>query len=166
MNNGVIVCNAGPLIALSLVGNLDLLQRLYDRVLAPEAVVREVVESGAGRAGAIEVEAASWLEHVRLDSPPEPLLAKELGAGKAAVITVAYQLSATLVLIDEQRARRIAEQAYGLRVKGSAGILVAAKRANFIPAVRPLLAAMADHGYFLSRRLIKRACQEAGETSE
>jgi len=41
MNNGVIVCNAGPLIALSLVGNLDLLHRLYDRVLAPEAVVRE-----------------------------------------------------------------------------------------------------------------------------
>ena len=30
MNNGVIVCNAGPLIALSLVGNLDLLHRLYD----------------------------------------------------------------------------------------------------------------------------------------
>ena len=166
MNNGVIVCNAGPLIALSLVGNLDLLHRLYDRVLMPEAVVREVVESGAGRAGAIEVKAASWLEHVPLDSPPEPLLAKELGAGEAAVITVAYRLSANLVLIDERRARRIAEQAYGLRVKGSAGILVAAKRANLIPAVRPLLEAMADQGYFLSRRLIKRACQEAREIIE
>ena len=166
MNNGVIVCNAGPLIALSLVGNLDVLHRLYGRVLAPEAVVREVVESGAGRAGAIEVEAASWLEHVQLDSPPEPLLAKELGAGEAAVITVAYRLSANLVLIDERRARRIAEQAYGLRVKGSAGILVAAKRANLIPAVRPLLEAMADQGYFLSRRLIKRACREAGEIIE
>jgi predicted nucleic acid-binding protein len=166
MNNGVIVCDAGPLIALSLVRNLDLLHRLYDRVLVPEAVVREVVESGAGRADAIEVEAACWLEHVPLDAPPEPLLAKELGVGEAAVITVAWRLGATLVLLDERRARRIAEQAYGLRVKGSAGILIAAKRANLIPAVRPLLEAMANQGYFLSRRLVERACQEVGETIE
>jgi len=166
MSNRVIICNAGPLIALSLVRNLDLLHRLYDRVLVPEAVVHEVVESGTGRAGALEVEAASWLEQVSLDAPPEPLLAKELGAGEAAVITVAHRLSATLVLLDERRARRIAEQAYGLRVKGSAGILIAAKRANLIPAVKPLLTAMADQGYFLSRRLIERACQEVGETIE
>jgi len=134
MNHGLIVCNAGPLIALSLVGNLDLLHRLYNRVLVPEAVVREVVESGSGRAGATEVETASWLERVSLDPPPEPLLAKELGSGEAAVITVAYRLSANLVLIDERRARRIAEQAYGLQVKGSAGILVAHVR--FCPCSR------------------------------
>ncbi|MFO1429002.1 MAG: DUF3368 domain-containing protein [Candidatus Competibacteraceae bacterium] len=166
MSNGLIVCNAGPLIALSLVGKLDLLHHLYDRVLVPEAVVREIVESGVGRAGATEIKAASWLEHVQLDFPPELLLAKELGAGEAAIITVAYRLSANLVLIDERRARRIAEQAYGLRVKGSAGILVAAKRANLIPAVRPLLETMAGQGYFLSRRLMERVCQEAGEAIE
>ena len=70
MNNGVIVCNARPLIALSLVGNLDLLQRLYDRVLAPEAVVREVVESGAGRAGAIEVEATTCVNYCKASLQP------------------------------------------------------------------------------------------------
>ncbi|HEY4591712.1 MAG TPA: DUF3368 domain-containing protein, partial [Thermoanaerobaculia bacterium] len=61
------------------------------------------------------------------------------------------------------RARRIAEQAYGLRVKGSAGILVAAKQAGLLPAVQPLLEGMRAQGYRLSQRLIDRAVLEAGE---
>ena len=163
MSEGPVLCNAGPLIALSLIRQLDLMARLYGHVLVPEAVLREVVESGAGRAGALEVRAAPWIERIRLNAPPDPLLSEELGPGEAEVIAAGYQLGARLVLIDERRARRIAEQAYKLRVKGSAGILVSAKRAGFVSEVRPLLLSMGRQGYFLSERLIARACAEAGE---
>lgn len=163
MSDGPVVCNSGPLIALSMVGCLDLLEKLYRRVLLPEAVFREVVESGAGRVGARQVAMAPWLERIRSSSPPEPLLANELGPGEAEVIATAYRLKARLTLIDERRARRIAEQAYGLRVKGSAGILVAAKHAGLVRRVKPLLEAMSSQGYFLSSRLMARACREAGE---
>lgn len=163
MSEGPIVCNAGPLIALSTVGQLGLLEKLYRRVLIPNAVVREIVGAGAGRIGAAEVAAASWLEQIAPQALPEPLLDLELGPGEAAVIAAAHRLQAQLVLIDERRARRIAEQAYGLRVRGSAGILVSAKRAGLIPAVRPLLETLSREGYFLSARLIDRATQEAGE---
>lgn len=165
MYDGPIVCDSGPLIALSMVARLDLLPELFSRVVAPAAVLREIVESGAGRLGAREVEGATWLEQVDDEVLPEPLLALEVGPGEAAVIAVASRLGAPLVLVDELRARRIAERAYGLRVKGSAGVLVAAKRAGLIRAVRPLLESMAEQGYFLSRRLIERAFREAGESS-
>ena len=165
MPEGPIVCNAGPLIALAMVGHLDLLAKLYRRVLVPEAVFREVTGSGVGRIGAAEVASASWLEHVSGDLSVEPLLAKELGPGESEVIAAAHHLGARLVLIDERRARLIAEQAYGLRVKGSAGILVAAKRAGLISAVHPLLERMRAQGYHLSQRLIDRAVLEAGEES-
>jgi predicted nucleic acid-binding protein len=163
MAEGPIVCNTGPLIALSMAGHLDLLARLYHRVFVPEAVLREVVGAGTGRIGAAEVASAGWLERVSGELPVEPLLAKELGPGESAVIAAAHHLGARLVLIDERRARRIAEQAYGLRVKGSAGILVAAKRAGLIPAVQPLLERMRAQGYYLSQRLIDRTLVEAGE---
>jgi predicted nucleic acid-binding protein len=163
MDEGPILCNAGPLIALSMVECLEVLERLYRRVLVPEAVFREIVDSGAGRAGSREIESASWIEILRSEPPPEPLLASELGAGEAAVIAAAHRLGADLVLLDERRARRIAEQAYNLRVKGSAGILVAAKRAGLISAVRPLLESMSSQGYFLSRRLVDAASRESGE---
>jgi uncharacterized protein len=139
MAEGPIVCNTGPLIALAMVGHLDLLPRLYRRILVPEAVIREAVGSG-GRTGADEIAAAGWVERVAESLPLEPLLTKELGLGESAVIAAAHHLRARLVLIDERRARRIAEHAYGLRVKGSAGVLVAAKKAGLIPALRPLLA--------------------------
>ena len=163
MNDGPVICNAGPLIALSLIRRFDLLAQLYGRVLIPQAVFQEVVESGAGRAGAIETRSAPSIEPLRLERPPDPLLAKELGSGEAEVIAAGYALGARLVLIDERRARRIAEQAYRLRVKGSAGILVSAKRAGLLPSVRPLLEEMGRRGYFLSERLIERACTEVGE---
>ncbi|MEO8197323.1 MAG: DUF3368 domain-containing protein [Thermoanaerobaculia bacterium] len=94
---------------------------------------------------------------------PDPLLAAELGAGEAAVIASAYQIGARLVLLDDRKARRIAMGAYKLRVIGSAGVLVFAKRAGAIPAVRPLLDAMIDRGYYLSQRLVDQATIAAGE---
>lgn len=158
-----IVCNAGPLIALSTIGHLGLLEKLYRRILVPDTVVQEVVGAGAGRIGVAELEAASWIERVATGVLPEPLLAMELGPGEAAVISTAHRLKARLVLIDERRARRVAEHAYGLRVKGSAGILISAKRAGLIPRVRPLLETLSREGYFLSARLIDRALLEAEE---
>lgn len=165
MADGPIVCNAGPLIALSMVGQLDLLRHLYERVIVPDVVIREVSAGGSGRPGFPEVPSASWLERVHHPAP-EPLLAFELGAGESAVIATAHHMKARLVLIDERRARRIAEQAYGFRVKGSAGILVSAKRAGLVPAVGPLLEEMIRQGYFLSRRLLQRAMLEAGEATD
>lgn len=164
MPDGPVISNTGPLIALATIGQLDLLLKLYGRVLIPQAVIHEVTVAGAGRVGAAELAAAEWLEGMPAEVSPEPLLAKELGPGEAEVISAAYRLKAQLVLIDERRARRIAEQAYGLRVKGTAGILVAAKRKGLIPEVGPLLESLVERGYYLSRRLIDRAIEEAGES--
>jgi hypothetical protein len=100
---------------------------------------------------------------VILDIPPDPLLAAQLGDGEGEVIALGYQRNARLVLVDERRARRIARQAYKLNVRGTAGILIAAKRAELIIAVRPLLGKMIAQGYYISQRLFDRACLEANE---
>lgn len=163
MNEGPVVCNAGPLIALAGIAQLPLLRALYRRILVPEPVIEEVVRSGAGRAGAIEIASAQWLEVVSPPTEPDALLAAELGTGESAVLRVAARLRAPLVLIDERRARRIATQVYRLKVRGTAGVLVEAKRGGFIPTIRPLLEAMVQNGYFLSTRLVETACSAAGE---
>ncbi|HVT18236.1 MAG TPA: DUF3368 domain-containing protein [Thermoanaerobaculia bacterium] len=54
-------------------------------------------------------------------------------------------------MIDERRARRIAAQVYGLAVKGTAGILVEAKRAGIVSKVRPLLEDMLPSSAMNSR---------------
>jgi len=162
MDSFPIICNAGPLIALAIVDQLQVLPALYKSILVPEAVWSEVVDSGFGRAGAAKLKTAQWIEvvpSIAVDSFVEA----ELGRGESQVIALGRAREAALVLIDELLARRVASQVYGLRVKGSAGILVQAQKAGMIPAVRPLLHEMKERGYYLSDRLIERACSEVGE---
>ena len=158
-----VVVNSGPLIALSHLGRLDLLRALFGRVLVPDAVWDEVVESGRGRPGAAEVETADFLERRLIDRTPDALLAAELGAGEAAAITLAQQVSARLVLLDDRKARRVAEQAYDLPVRGTVRLLVDAKRLGLVDAVRPLLDALVSAGYRLSQRIIDAATESADE---
>lgn len=66
-------------------------------------------------------------------------------------------------MLDDRKARRIAEIAYGIRVKGVAGILVSAKRRGFLGQVIPVLKSMRIAGYYLSERVLEAVRQEAGE---
>ena len=58
------VSDSSPLIHLAKIEALELISRLYSRVLIPPAVWREVVEESDGRPGAVEMEkavAAGWI---------------------------------------------------------------------------------------------------------
>lgn len=57
-----IVSNASLLINLSRIGKLDLLHDLYDEVIIPEAVWKEVVVEGTGQPGADAIETAAWIK--------------------------------------------------------------------------------------------------------
>ena len=46
-----VVCNTGPLIALSVLERVDLLTDLFDEVLVPTPVHREIVAGGPAGAG-------------------------------------------------------------------------------------------------------------------
>jgi predicted nucleic acid-binding protein len=65
-------------------------------------------------------------------------LCSVLDVGEAEAIVLALERHADLVLVDERRGRRQATAA-GLSVTGLVGVVVAAKRARFIDAVKPLL---------------------------
>ena len=157
------VINAGPLIALSLIDRLHLLPGLFAECWVPQTVFDEVTVAGFGKPGATSLQNADWLERVRIIPTPDPLLVMELDAGEAEVITLARLLSPSIAIIDERRGRRIAQQVYGLPVKGTAGILVEAKRRGLIAEVRTSLLALRSAGYFLAGSVVDAACEAAGE---
>lgn len=115
------VVNSGPLVALSITGQLDLLPALYAECWAPQTVFNEVAVAGICKPGATSIQAADWQARVRLAPIPDPLLVMELDAGEAEVISLARQLSPCMAIIDERRGRRIAQQVYGLPSKQRQG---------------------------------------------
>jgi len=157
------VINAGPLVALSLLDQLNLLPALFNECWVPQTVFNEVAVAGIGKPGAKSLHGADWLARVRVSPIPDPLLVMELDVGEAEVISLARQLSPCMAIIDERRGRRIAQHVYGLPVKGTAGILVEAQRRGLISGVRPRLLELRTAGYFIADSVIAAACQAAGE---
>lgn len=95
---------------------------------------------------------------------PQPLnsLSVVLGRGEAEAISLARQYADSLLLLDDNQARRAAKT-LDLSIIGTAGILLRAKNEGIIQAVKPLLYSMREHGYFLSNAIIQYACRQADE---
>ena len=122
----IVVSDASPLNYLVLIGHVDVLPILFDRIVAPPAVISELLHPGSPPpVHAWATAPPSWLEIV----PPSKLEpALKLGAGETEAISVARELNADMLLIDERKATAVAHR-LGLRVVGTLNVLaVAAER--------------------------------------
>jgi predicted nucleic acid-binding protein len=157
-----VVCNTGPLIGLAQIGLETLPFQLYSEVIIPSTVRAELLAKPSTEHARL----AAVLQRARIHgckNPPDALLVAELDLGEAHVITAARELGITHVLIDERKARRIATHIYQLHVKGTAGLLVDAKKKGLIPLVGPYLDGMIKAGYFLGPSLVEACLKAANE---
>jgi uncharacterized protein len=58
----IVISDTSPIINLAGIGQLNLLQQLYSKIVIPDAVYRESSVVGTGQPGAIEVQTLSWIE--------------------------------------------------------------------------------------------------------
>jgi predicted nucleic acid-binding protein len=159
------VTNSSILIALSTIGQLSLLhQRFPDGVFLPQAVWREVVETGKGQPGAQDVASASWLTIRQVTNTSIiSLLRIELDEGEAEAIALVAENPVDAILLDEKNARRVARQ-MGLPVLGTVGILIWAKQQGLIITLKEQLDALQNQGKFrLSQSLYQEALNRVGE---
>ena len=116
----IVISDSSPLITLARAQYLELLREFYGQVTIPREVYEEVTVRGAGLPGAKEVQRASWMLVQPNPSNVAPALkaaCSGLGAGERSVIHLASTQNADLVLIDEARARRAAQNV-GLTNRG------------------------------------------------
>lgn len=159
-----IVCNTGPLIALGLLGKLDLLKDLFSEVLIPEAVQREIEQGGVKQLGLESYRGAGWIRVTPL-AGRDALLEALLDAGEAAVINLAREQVLPLVLIDERKARKVARDIHGLQVIGTARILVEAKRRGLLGEIASSFSKLRQEGYWIHDTIVQTALREVGEAS-
>jgi predicted nucleic acid-binding protein len=157
-----IVCNSGPLIALGILGKLDILKSLFDEVLIPDAVQREITQGGLKFSGLENFQKARWIR-VAAPKQKDALLSALLDAGEAAVIDLAREQNIKLVLIDERKARKVARDVYGLQPVGTARILVEAKKTNLLREIAAPLKKLRQEGYWIHEDIVQTALREAGE---
>ncbi len=153
------VADTSPIIALVGLGELRLLDALFEQVAVPFEVWEELAE----KPGAPELDALRALERAHFfPAPPIPIEAAALHIGEAAAIALAQTFPGSIVVLDDLAARRVAT-ALGLPVMGTLGMLTEAKRRGLVPLLRPLIDRMLEAGYRLGPDLVRMVLEAAGE---
>jgi uncharacterized protein len=140
----IVVSDASPLIALSSVDRLDLMQLLFDTVIIPVSVRDEIM----GAAAKIMVDLPSFIrvEPVAAELPVR-FLKLNLHAGESEAISLALERDIQGIILDDKQTREIAAE-LGLKVIGTLGLLILARRKGFLSEVRPLMAQIIERVNF------------------
>jgi len=158
------VANAGPLIALAKIDHFSLLHELFRIVIVPQAVWEEVVVKGAGRPGAelaISAHQDGWLQQLSVqDTLAVTMLRATLGPGESEAIVLAQQLKPEWMLLDDDLARAHALR-LGLRVTGTAAILLAASQAGLVADLKATLDELRTRGFWLRERVYQAVLTKA-----
>jgi predicted nucleic acid-binding protein len=155
-----IVINTSPVLALSAaLGDLKVLQVLYEKVFVPFEVCQEIEAGGLSGFSVAEFKAAHFLH--KLDKPLtiSPFLKNSLDIGEASVIQLALDQGIQTVCIDETVGRRIA-RLNNLSLTGSIGILVRAYKEGHDFSMPEAIKNMQARGIWLSEGVIAVALRE------
>jgi predicted nucleic acid-binding protein len=156
----VVIADSSPLNYLTLIGVVDVLHRLYGRVVVPKEVVAELIEPAAPQV------VRRWASNlpdwivvravvVAADDMPH------LDAGERAAIALAQSERDALLLIDET-AGRIEASRRGIRNTGTLGVLRAAAIREYVD-LPTALARILETNFRVSMELVTALLAEDGE---
>ena len=146
----IVVSDSTCLIGLERVGKLDILPALFDSVMIPPEVGREFGGKFA------------WLivENVT-NNLLVAALQMTVDAGEAEAIALASDKNCLLITDDKQA--RAAAKRLGVSIIGTVGILIRAKQNGIISEIKPILNALDENEFRISRALREEALKIVGE---
>ncbi len=162
MTNRTIIGDSSPLIALAIIEQLELLPKLYSRVVIPQKVWQEITVQGVGLAGAAAIKQLEWLVIEKVSPEFVKPLSILLDAGEAEAIALAMNSPDSIVLLDNAQARRVAEH-FGVNRIGTLGVLRRAKKAGLIDAIKPYTVQLQENGIYMRQNLVDAVLHDVGE---
>ncbi len=144
------IIDTSIVIALSNIGRLELLRELFPNVLVPKAVAEEYGEP-----------LPSWIEVLEVKHKHlVQVLLEYLHRGEAEAIALAVELQGVVIALDDKKARRAARR-LGLRVIGTLGILILAKKKGLLSDLREEIGKLLHTSFWLSQDVIQEALKRA-----
>lgn len=156
----IIVADSSALIALATCSALDVLLDLYDNIYVPSAVYYEVSQADKPQAATLQ----EFLHERIVEINPNQLIIAVggLGTGELEAMALYQQLQADKLLIDDRKAKRVA-QANGIECIGVLGLLLLAKHHGHISEITPFINQLSESSLHYSQAILLKALQLAGE---
>ncbi|OJV12383.1 MAG: DUF3368 domain-containing protein [Dyadobacter sp. 50-39] len=146
----VIIADTSRLILLEKIQELDLLRKIFEQVTITDEIARE-----------FGGDLPDWVV-VRSASKKNLAYNFDLDPGEASAIALALELNSTLVILDDYKARKVAQR-IGLDISGTLGVFLKAKNLNVIQSVRPLLEKIQQTNFRYSQKIFDQILLLAGE---
>ena len=155
----LIVADTTPLISLMKIERLDLLEKLFQRVVIPDAVYRELTSSVSFPEEARQIAKSEFIDRISVaDARSIDLFRRSAGLdlGESEAIIYASAHHADILLMDEAKGRQIAKT-MGLTVMGTIGILLESFGEGFLAAedIESALAKLKANNRYISGKLIR-----------
>jgi predicted nucleic acid-binding protein len=148
----VVVADTSPLNYLILIEAIELLPRLYGRIVIPVEVLNELIDEGAPRpVSEWAMKLPDWVEVRTAPLSSDPTLSR-LDEGERCAILLAQSEAEVLLLIDEA-AGRLEASRRGIPNTGTVGVLRAASIAQLVD-LRFTLARLVATNFRISKPLL------------
>jgi predicted nucleic acid-binding protein len=117
----IIIADTSCLIVLTNIGELQILHKMYGEVLTTLDIAIEYGDS-----------LPDWIEIVKVkDKYKQQILELQIDKGESSAIALALETQGSTVILDDFKARKIANQ-LGISLTGTLGIIIKAKQIGII----------------------------------
>lgn len=148
----VIISDTSCLIILTKIGEFDLLKKVYGKIATTTEIAEEFGEP-----------LPDWVEVKDVeDKHRQQLLEVHIDKGESSAIALALQTPGSVLILDDYRARRIAEKLQ-LTYTGTIGVIIKSKLLGIIPSIKPLLEKIRRTNFRISLEIEIQALEEANE---
>jgi len=156
-----VVSNTTPIISLLKIDKLQILKDLYGEIIIPQEVFNEI-EAGKSKGYYADLSKIEWIKVKKIKDQKSLSYFLDLDKGESETIILATEIDADLTILDETLGRYHAKHA-GLKLTGTLGILLKAKKIGYIKEIKPLLYELKERGIWLSNNLIQKVLKLANE---
>ncbi|MCR9099167.1 MAG: DUF3368 domain-containing protein [bacterium] len=159
MSEGLVISDSGPIFSLAVIDKLSILEVVFDEIAIPKAVWEEITKDK-------ETEyydriAGFFKDRVRIISGFNELTFV-MDYGESESVVLYREINANYLLIDDKKARRIAEN-LGINCIGTIGVLSVAKDKGLVEELRPLFERFLNHNRYYGLNLLNSILTKHGE---
>ena len=104
----------------------------------------------------------TWFVENVSDKSRQRLLELQIDSGESSAIALALELPKSTLILDDFKARKIAQQ-LGIWFTGTIGVIIRAKLNSIIPSIRPCLEKIKETNFRISAEIELQALKEAKE---
>lgn len=159
MKNGIVIADAGPIFSLAIIDKLELLDRLFEDIRIPRAVWEEItLNKNTGFYKVIEEYFESKVTPIMGFNE----LTFTMDYGESEAVILYKELKANFLLIDDKKARNIAEN-FNITCIGTLGILSSAKSKGIIKDLKPLFETFLKSERYYSIKLLNTLLEKHEE---